>query len=594
MLVELEIKDFALIEHVRVPFSWGFNVLTGETGAGKSIVMDALNAVLGGKVGASIIRPQCDRATIEATFKLSPELGAWLKQAELSSDDDDADCFTVSREISKSGSKLRINGALVNVSLMQELRQRLLTIHAQHESRTLLSSQSQMDMLDALGDSEHKKLVSRLKTLYARRKQLEGELAEKRMSEGERERRLDFARFQMSELAEAQLGDDNEDEMIAAQRKVLGNVAELETVLENAQVFLRGNDGDDSHPGVTELLQKAASEVARAAELDERLLPLVHALEEASEKVEDESLAIRKYCQTLDADPETLAGLDERAAILATIKRKYGPSLAEALERQTKLEAEIDELQNACSLMNELEEELTKAGLDLLELANQLSNKRAKLATTLAKRIQSELVELGMSNCKFEISLGAPGPGKYLETSTPTENGEPAVLDQARLESIGPQGFDRAEFLISPNPGQPLAPVAKIASGGELSRVMLAVKTIFAGADRVPTVIFDEIDTGLSGKVLQTMRDKLARLAREQQIICITHQPIIASVADNHVFVVKQQGKNSTKTEIDVLNDEGRLKALAAMAGGQDDQEASLSFARALFEESHRVKTSLS
>lgn len=574
MLVELEIKDFALIEHVRVPFAWGFNVLTGETGAGKSIVMDALNAVLGGKVGPSIIRPQCDRATIEATFKCTPEIYGWLKQEELC--EDETDTFVVSREISKNGSKLRINGALANVGLVQELRQKLITIHAQHESRTLLSSQSQMEMLDALGDSDHKKLFSKLKTTYVQRKQLESELAERRMSESERERRLDFARFQLQELEEAQLTDADEDEVVSSQRKVLANVADLESLLANTQIFLRGHDLD-GQLGALELLQKAVVEIAKAADLDDSLLPLQQALEESIERIEDESRSIRKYCQGLDSDPETLAHLDERAAQLATVKRKYGPTLADAITRREQLEEEITELENSLTLLTELEEELDSVNRELLATAEQLSAKRSKLATALAKRIQDELADLGMTNCRFEISL-----------SKPSTEGE------CTIDDVGPQGLDRAEFLISPNPGQPLAAVAKIASGGELSRVMLAVKTIFAGADQVPSVIFDEIDTGLSGRVLQTMRDKLARLAQSQQIICITHQPIIASVADNHVFVVKEQGKSSTRTHIEVLNDEGRLKALAGMASGQDDQEAALSFARALFDESIRIKTSLS
>ncbi len=574
MLVELEIKDFALIEHVRVPFAWGFNVLTGETGAGKSIVMDALNAVLGGKVGPSIIRPQCDRATIEATFKCTPEIYGWLKQEELC--EDEADTFVVSREISKNGSKLRINGALANVGLVQELRQKLITIHAQHESRTLLSSQSQMEMLDALGDSDHKKLFSKLKTTYVQRKQLESELAERRMSESERERRLDFARFQLQELEEARLTEADEDELVSSQRKVLANVADLESLLANTQIFLRGHDLD-GQLGALELLQKAVVEIAKAADLDDSLLPLQQALEESIERIEDESRSIRKYCQGLDSDPETLAHLDERAAQLATVKRKYGPTLADAITRREQLEEEIAELENSLTLLTELEEELDSVNKELLATAEQLSTKRSKLATALAKRIQDELADLGMTNCRFEISLS-----------------KPSAEGLSTIDDVGPQGLDRAEFLISPNPGQPLAAVAKIASGGELSRVMLAVKTIFAGADRVPSVIFDEIDTGLSGRVLQTMRDKLARLAQSQQIICITHQPIIASVADNHVFVVKEQGKSSTRTHIEVLNDEGRLKALAGMASGQDDQEAALSFARALFDESIRIKTSLS
>lgn len=574
MLLELEIRDFALVEHVRVPFTWGLNVLTGETGAGKSIIMDALNAVLGGKVNATVIRPQCERATIEATFKCTSELSAWLKQNELVEDED---FFTCSREISKNGSKIRINGALVNLSMVQDLRQRLVTIHAQHESRTLLSPQYQLEMLDALGDADHKKLLSRIKTLHAKRKQFQAELSELLTSESDRERRLDFAKFQLAELHEAQLDAPDEDELVNNQRRVLTNVSELESLLSNAQVYLKGHDLE-GQPGALELVQKAVFELAKGAQMDERLTPALDSLSECIERLEDESRTIRKYCESLDSDPETLAHLDERAAILAAIKRKYGPELKDAIIRQGELLAEIEKLSNTQSTIKDFQDELSKLDDELLNEALLLSNRRHKLAATLSKKIQAELSELGMSNCKFEISLG--------DTNEATET-------EQRLNSIGPLGFDRAEFLICTNPGQALLPLAKIASGGELSRVMLAVKTIFAGAEKVPTVIFDEIDTGLSGKVLQTIRDKLARLARTQQILCVTHQPIIASVADNHVYVNKIQDKNCTKTQVNTLDEAGRLKALAGMASGQDDQEAALRFAASLFEESSRFKNGL-
>ncbi len=574
MLLELEIKDFTLVEHVRVSFAWGLNVLTGETGAGKSIIMDALNAVLGGKVGPSAIRPQSDRAIIEASFKTTPEIALWLKQQELI--DEQEDSFTCSREISRSGSKIRINGALVNLALVQDLRQRLVTVHAQHESRTLLSPQSQLEMLDALAEPDHKKLVSRLKTLYSKRKQLQTELASMLTSESERERRLDFARFQLGELEEAQLEDPHEDEQVNSQRKLLSNVTELETLLSNAQIYLRGSE-QENQPGVLELIQSALAEISKAAQLDDRLQAVESSLNDSLSRLEDEARNIRKHCQSLDSDPETLANLDERAAVLATIKRKYGPELADAIERQAILEEEIEQLGNAQTAIQSLQAELESVSNELLDIASNLSKKRSKLAASLSKKIHAELSDLGMSNCKFEIAL----------TTNASENHDELI------EAIGPSGLDRAEFLLCSNPGQPMMPVAKIASGGELSRVMLAVKTIFAGAEKVSTVVFDEIDTGLSGKVLQTMRDKLAKLAKSQQILCITHQPIIASVADNHIYVSKEQGKTSTRTQVNILDEAGRLKALAGMASGQDNQEAALRFAQSLFEESGRLKSGL-
>ncbi len=568
MLLELEIKDFALVEHVRVPFAWGLNVLTGETGAGKSIIMDALNAVLGGKVSASVIRPQAERANIEATFKVTPELLGWLKEHELCEDEEET--FTLSREISKTASKLRINGTLVNLSVMADFRQRLVTVHAQHESRTLMSPQAQLELLDALGDTEHKKILTKLKTVYARRKQLDAELDELRKTEADRERRLDFARFQMQELEAANLEDPNEDESVNEQRKLLSNVSELENYLSNSQSMLRGHDGD-GEVGALELIQKALAELSKAAECDSRLVEMESSLNEVLVRLEDESRAIRKYLDALDSDPETLAQLDERAAMLATIKRKYGPELAQAIERQGELEIEIERLTNTENEIHELESELSSTNGELLELAKLLSQMRGVLAADLSQRIHKELSDLGMANCRFEVTLSR--------------------LEGADSEGlVGPSGSDKCEFLICPNPGQPMLPLAKIASGGELSRVMLAVKTIFAGAEKASTVVFDEIDTGLSGRVLQTMRDKLARLALSQQILCVTHQPIIASIADAHIYVSKEQGSSSTRTSVNILDQNGRLKALASMASGHENQEVALSFAQSLFDESMRVK----
>jgi DNA repair protein RecN (Recombination protein N) len=456
---------------------------------------------------------------------------------------------------------------------MQELRQKLVTIHAQHESRTLLSPQSQLELIDALGDQEHKNLLSSLRTLNARRKQLEAELEEMQESEADRERRLDFARFQLSELQEAELEDPEEDEQVSRQKSILSNVSELESLLANAQGYFRGDDQEGA--GILELLQKAIAELSRASQMDEGLSPVLSALNDALERLDDEARTIRKYSEGLEADPETLANLEERAATLATIKRKYGPALIDAIRRQQELEEEIEKLSNISSAMNDLQAELYELNTELIEVANLLSSKRKSLATELSQKIQQELSELGMSNCVFEIAL-----------SGPSENADRITL----LDAIGPNGLDKAEFLICPNPGQPLLPVAKIASGGELSRVMLAVKTIFAGAERVPTVIFDEIDTGLSGKVLQTMRDKLAKLARSQQILCVTHQPIIASVADNHIYVNKDQDESSTRTRVRILDEANRLKALAGMAGGEENQEAALKFASALYQESSKLK----
>jgi DNA repair protein RecN (Recombination protein N) len=571
MLKELEIRDFALIRQLRVQFTSGLNVLTGETGAGKSIIIDALNAVLGGKVGASIIRPSCERATIEATFETSSEVDAWLKQNELY--DESFDGLVVSREINKSGTKVRINGTLVNVSTIQELRQKLVTIHAQHEARTLQSSQAQLEMLDALGDDAHKKLLAQVKTFYARRKELQERIEEISLSEEERSRRLEFARFQLGEISEASLGEPDEDEKTAAQIKVLANVVQLESALAATQQYLSDGDGD-SGPAAIDLLQRALVEMTAASSMDPALTQACDAINSCLDALEQENRSLRKYREKLDMDPETLSALEARLAQLATIKRKYGPTLSDAIARQQSLSDDIDRWENSQLAFDDLQNELDKVETQLRTAAGSLSGKRKKLAESLAERIKNQLNDLGMLHCKFVISLDRAG-------------------NEGEAVECGPSGFDRAEFLIAPNPGQPLAPVAKIASGGELSRVMLAVKTIFAHADSVSTVIFDEIETGLSGRTLQAMRDKLAQLAVSHQILCITHQPLIACVADNHIEVSKHQTSDDTTISVDILSEQQRLKAVAGMASGQDSQAEALKFAAALFSESAKLRADL-
>jgi DNA repair protein RecN (Recombination protein N) len=560
MLEELQIRNFALIESLTVTFTKGLNILTGETGAGKSILIDALNAVLAGKVAPQAVRVGAERACIEATFKQTAEVASWLKEQELA--DEEGDRLTISREISKSGSRLRINGTLVNAAAVTDLRQKLLSMHAQHEARTLASPQAQLEMLDRLGDAAHKKLKEKVRTLYARKRDLSSQLSAIEISEEERLRTLDFARFQLGELEDACLSGPKEDEQIAAELAILENVAELETLSSEAQVALAG--GELQSACVIDLIQEALAKIEQAQLLDPSLAGLHDSLADCAETVEQAARSLRRYKEGLEGDPENLAKLQERLACLAQIKRKYGPGLDDAIGRQKSLSAEVERLSGARETADKLAEELSQVEEQLKKLCRELSSARASLCKKLAGEVGSVLAELGMERSRFEISI------EEVET--------------------GPSGADRIEFLISPNPGQPLLPVSKIASGGELSRVMLAVKSIFSAADRTATVVFDEIDSGCSGRVLQAMRDKLARLAASHQILCITHQPIIASVADNHLLVEKRQTDKTTTIHVAILNEAEKVKSLAKMASGDASGQEALRFAKSLLDEGGRAK----
>jgi len=565
MLKSIQIRDFALIEKTQVDWTAGLNVLTGETGAGKSILMDALNAVLGGKVPSSIIRPGADKANLEAVFVPSSQVIAWLKKEELIDEETAEQAeLTVAREIGKSGSKIRINGTLVNHNLLGELRTMLITVHAQHEARTLMSSQSQLELLDGLGSDSHTKILEKVRTLYARKKQLQDELDSLTMSEDERLRKLDFSKFQLNELEQAELSDPAEDEELARQVSVLSNAIELKQQAEAAQDALTGSDSDNSVCAV-DLIQKAMSEVEKALRFDSSLDSIHEALSGGLASLEEASTALRRYADKLDTDPDTLIDLENRLNLIATIKRKYGPHLSDAIAKKEELSHELEKLENGLKETEGLAKEIADVASELQNKAADLSKGRLKLAKTLSAAVEKELVDLGMEKCRFEIAF-------------------------SQLAEAGPNGIDKIDFLIAPNPGQPAMPLGKIASGGELSRIMLAIKTIFAAADQVATVIFDEIDTGLSGRVLNAVRDKLSKLSRSQQILCITHQPIVASVADNYLEVKKEHLADRTIVTVNILDDEMRLRSLAAMASGNANEEASLSFARSLIDQAAAVR----
>ena len=562
MLERLIIRDLALVERAEITFGPGLNVLTGETGAGKSILMDALNAVLGGKVPASIIRPGADKANIEAVFALNARVIAWLGREELL--EEGAVELTIAREINKSGSKTRVNGTLISQNLLSELRTLLITVHAQHEARTLMSSQSQLTMLDALGGESHMRLLDSVKNLYLRKKELTEQISALSISEEERLRKLDFANFQLKELLEANLQDATEDEELTNQISVLDNALDLKSQAVAAQEMLSG--GDDEGQCAIDLVQKALSEVEKAMRVDHNLAPLHECLLSGLASIEEAGSELRRYAANLDTDPETLVELEARAAQLATIKRKYGPTLGQAMDKQNALASEVETLENALVESEKLEKELAQLSAQLQEKAQDLSTRRKKLGKNLSAQVEKELVDLGMEKCRFEISFSP-------------------------LEEASGSGLDKIDFLIAPNPGQPPMPLGKIASGGELSRIMLAIKSIFASADEVATVIFDEIDTGLSGRVLNAVRDKLAILSRSYQILCITHQPIVASVADNYLEVSKEHKKDSTVVSVKSLDNEMRLRSLAAMASGNADGAASLSFAQALMDQASAVRS---
>ncbi|MCA9800931.1 MAG: AAA family ATPase, partial [Cyanobacteria bacterium HKST-UBA02] len=434
MLKSITIKNFAIIESVDVEWTPGLNVLTGETGAGKSILFDALSIVLGAKAGPSNIRVGAQNAVIEAFFIPGKEALDWLDKNELGGDTEE---LVVTREISEKSSRSRINGVLVNSSLLQELRGLLLTFHAQHEIRTLLTSSSQLALLDSLGDKAHDGLINNYKSKFASYQALLKQAGES-LSDEERLKKLEFTRWEIQELEAADLGDPVEDEELKERRAILEGSAQLESAVMSAVGMLTG--GNDHESSVIDLLQKSLAELETASSTDSSLSATAELLSASLANAEEAASELRTYRDRIDSDPESLVMVEERQALLASIKRKFGPTLKEAIDRLDSLRRTIETLENADWQAEKLKAELSRLEGELTEQAEKLSASRKKLAESLSRSIMAELKQLGMERARFDIEF-------------------------TRSAELSGTGLDRLEFLISPNPGQPLLPLSKIASG---------------------------------------------------------------------------------------------------------------------------------
>lgn len=567
MLKSICIRDFALIDNVTLDWHSGLNVLTGETGAGKSIVFDAINIVLGAKCSSSNIRHGSSKASIEAVFEPSSVVWAWLKQNELIEQDQSDQEIVVAREITTTGSRSRINGTMVNVATIQELRNLLLTFHVQHEIRTLFAGNTKLSMLDAIADKKHQQSVEKYGTVFSRYQAVKRQAHEYEMDEEERLRRLDFSRFQLNELMQADLKDESEWDELEKEKHRLANLASIErAVFTSMSLLFDSPELNKDEKAAYDSVCEALKELERATKFDESVEECSQILQTVLAQLDDAAKILRRTRESLDADPERLDQIEDRLHLLSTIKKKYGPALSDAVQKRDSLSEEVDKLENNLYRVEDLKKQTEELWQECTELANKITAARKVLAQELSKQVSHELKELGMEKSQFKMEVEA-------------------------LDDLNANGKDKVEFYFSANPGQPLQPLAKVASGGELSRVILALKVVFARFDQVATIVFDEIDAGTSGAVLQRIRDKLCQLAGSHQILCITHQPLIASVADNHVMVLKVQSDNSTKVNFQNLSGQDKLKALALMASGSEKQSA-MAFAESLMSEAQNIKSS--
>ncbi|MER3433664.1 MAG: DNA repair protein RecN [Leptolyngbya sp. ERB_1_1] len=557
MLLSLRIENFALIDHLDLTFGAGLHVLTGETGAGKSIILDAIDAALGGRVTGRAVRTGEERALIEATFRVNDLLKAWFEQEEIDLLDDDL--AVCSREIVALGSgqrnRSRINGVLVNKQQMEALRDRLVEITAQGQTVQLGQPSLQRDWLDSYGGVallKQREVVSHAFSSYQQAAQA---LEKRRHSEQQRLQQLDLFDYQLRELNAANLNDPDELDQLEQERKRLSHSVELQQQSYQVyQALYQNENGDDA---CADLLGKAESLLTDMVRYDEQIQPILEIVSSALAQVEEAGQQINAYGDDLETDPQRLQEVEERIVELKQICRKYGPNLSDAIALQQSLQTELEELTGAGQSLEELENLTETRQKQLTEASALLTQLRQSTAQGLESRLVAELKPLAMEKVQFQVGITPIAPTAA--------------------------GSDRITYRFSPNPGEPLQPLTEIASGGEMSRFLLALQACFSQVDSAETLVFDEIDVGVSGRVAQAIAEKLYQLGRHHQVLCVTHQPIVAAMADHHFNVTKQvielssgsQNGNGASADLRTivrvhsLDREQRRQELAQLASGQ-------------------------
>ncbi|WP_126427505.1 DNA repair protein RecN [Brevibacillus marinus] len=565
MLHELTIRNFAIIKSVTISFRRGLNILTGETGAGKSIIIDAIGLLLGERGSADFVRHGEKRAEVEGLFELPADSPAFAICEGFGVQVEADGMLVVRRDISQQGkSVIRINGQLVTLAMLRELGPWLVQIHGQHDAITLMQSEKHIEWLDAYGEAELADTKQEYARLYNAYRKMRQDL--ERMARNERElaQRIDLLQYQLKEIEEAAL-EPGEDEKLLAQRKKWSNVEKVFAGIEHAYQALSGEQRG------LDWLAHAMSELERVLPYDDSLAPVVEAIRSAYYQIEDAVHSLAQLKEQLEYSPAELAAVEERLDLIYRLRRKYGKSVNDILEYAAAIQDELEEMQHYDERLQKLEAHLAELAADLAVEALELSSKRRELAARLAKAIEEQLHELCMERARFAIEV------RQLED-------EQGIEVAGVKRQINANGIDQVEFMIAPNPGEPLRPLAKIASGGELSRVMLAIKTILAASDQVETFIFDEIDTGVSGRAAQAIAEKLARVARHRQVLCISHLPQVASMADVHFLIHKEIGEEQTVTHVTPLSDEERVIELARMLGGAEVTEKTKEHAREMIQ----------
>lgn len=562
MLCQLSIENIALIDKLTLDLKDGLNILSGETGAGKSIIIDSLNFVLGERADKSLIRYGTDKASVEAVFEdyQTSEVKDYLDDLGIEVED----VLILRRKMSVDGkNECRINGRISTLSTLKGLTELLVDIHGQHEHQSLLKSANHITLLDKLGEKQIATLKEEVASDYKNYTSLRREFSRFGNAD-ERARKLDILTFQIDEIEKADVKDGEEDELLSA-RKRIRNMEKIISALEGAKNLLDGYDSQS----VSASLKNSGALLGTISSYDEAIEPILDRLDSCKVEITDISATLADMLEKLDFDSRSADKIEERLEVVRTILRKYGGSFESLQKFYDEATKEANILANAAQRVEELEIEIAKATKKLLESAKTLSKERRKVADKFEKDITNELCDLGMGGSTFKV-----------ETT--------AVED---VDDISANGMDSVEFMISPNVGEPLKPLAKIISGGEMSRFMLAFKNILAGVDDIGTMVFDEIDTGISGNISQVVSEKMCNISRARQVIAVTHMPSLAAMADNHYLISKSTENGKTLTHVDLLDDD--TDEVARLIGGNDYSIYAVPHAKEMKANAMRYKSTL-
>lgn len=563
MLLQLNICNFALIENLSVDFSEGFNVLSGETGAGKSILIDAINFVLGGKFNKNLIRVGEDKTVVEAVFSIENEkTEIILKELDINHEG----MVIISRESFQSGKTIaKVNNKSLLLSKLKSISETLIDIHGQHENQNLLDNTKHIVYVDSFGDDELKTTLSEYSSLYKQYTDLERRIKELQGDEGEREKNIDFLKFQIDEIASInpKIGEDEE---LTEKFNLLSNAEKIKKSLGIGYTILK--ESDENRSSVLDSLMYVLRELKSIEKHNEEIKCVYNSLEENYYLIQDNIQSISNIMDKVYYDEGELEYINSRMYQLSGCKKKYGSSIEDVLQYKIEIEKKYFDLVNSGDIINKLQKEQIKVLKQIDDICNKLHDQRIKISNELETEVKNQLDYVGLEKSTFKIDVNL-------------------------CDVINERGKDKVQFTISTNPGQPLQPLEEIVSGGELSRIMLALKTVFVDKDEIPSVIFDEIDTGISGRIAQRVGEKMFIISKSHQVFCITHLPQIASLADNNYLIEKNSTENNTFTEIKKMKKQEVELEIARMIGGSEVTSITLENAKEMIALAFNLKKNI-